>query len=204
MQTNKAIVFTTLGLLTVCLSGCVQEDNSTSTHSPTSSVAQKPSLTPTPSATISEIVKKVEADVMGNNVTCDVALPPQALYELNPDLALVPDSRLELTVTSKEILALGGISCLVSNLSTSSDSEISMVKLTPASSVLKSQELAANSSLVSQPVGSDVTSYFNSENGIGQLQFVSKNYWVALASSTFSESAQATFLAGLVLKHLPG
>lgn len=204
MQTNKAIVFTTLGLLTVCLSGCVQEDNSTSTHSPTSSVAQKPSLTPTPSATISEIVKKVEADVMGNNVTCDVALPPQALYELNPDLALVPDSRLELTVTSKEILALGGISCLVSNLSTSSDSEISMVKLTPASSVLKSQELAANSSLVSQPVGSVVTSYFNSENGIGQLQFVSKNYWVALASSTFSESAQATFLAGLVLKHLPG
>ena len=204
MQTNKAMVFTTLGLLTVCLSGCVQVDNSTSTHSPSSSVAQKPSLTPTPSATFSEIVKKVEADVMGNNVTCDVALPPQALYELNPDLALVPDSRLELTVASKEILAMGGISCLVSNLSTSSDSEISMVKLTPASAVLKSQELAANSSLVSQPVGSDVTSYFNSENGIGQLQFVSKNYWVALTSSTFSESAQATFLAGLVLNHLPG
>lgn len=204
MQTNKAIVFTTLGILTVCLSGCVQEGDSTSSHSPSSSVVQTPSSTPTSSPTFSEIVNKVEADLSGSNVTCEVALPPQALYELNPDLALVPDSRLELTVSTKEILTLGGISCLVSNLSTSSDTEISIVKLTPASAVLKSQELIANNSLVSQPVGSEVEGFFNSENGIGQLQFVAKNYWVALTSSSFSESAQATFLAGVVLNHLHG
>ena len=204
MQTNKAIVFTTLGILSVCLSGCVQEGHSTSSHSPSSSAVQQPSSTPTSSPTFSEKVNKVEADPTGNNITCDLAIPPQALYELNPDLALVPDSRLELTLASKEISALGGISCLVSNLSTSGDSEISLIKLTPASAVLKSQELAANSSLVSQSLGSEASGYFNSENGIGQLQFVFKNYWVTLTSSTFSESAQATFLAGLVLNHLPG
>jgi hypothetical protein len=136
------------------------------------------------------------------NIDCEDVLTPQALYELNPNLALIPDVRRGLTPETTEIEALGGLACQISNLSSTNDTEIAMVKLTANSAARQSAALLSAGLYTPQAIGEDLVSFFNFSEGIGQLQFVYKNYWVAIASSSISDGLQASAFAGIVKANL--
>lgn len=199
---SAIIALTITGSLGLSLSGCSFPiaDKKTPTNTVTASdvPTQNPSFTPAPTPT--EIV--ITADPAGNNTQCETILAPQDLYEFNPDLALIPDVKLGLSTETLAIAQLSGISCQISNLSQNTDIEVSVVKLTPQSATAKEQQLASNTALVPQPVGTDVTAYFSATNGVGELQFVANNYWVAVASTTFTNSLDATSIAGIVKKNI--
>lgn len=202
MHKSKFWVLAIAGVLTVSLTACNQEVPAGSSESQETTKPTKTINSETPSTTSSNNVEKLESDPSGN-ISCEAVLTPQALYELNPNLALIPDVRLGLTSATKEIESLGGISCQISNLSSSSDTEIAIVKLTSKSSDYQTAAFSSAGIYTPQAIGDDLVSYFNSAEGIGQLQFVYRNYWVAIASSSISDGLQASALAGIVKVNLP-
>lgn len=203
MQRSKIWVLTFAGIIAVSLTSCYQEVPTTASSE--SVKATKPtnaSKIETPTSTNSNIDGKLQPDPSGN-INCEAVLTPQALYELNPNLALIPDVRLGLTPATKEIESLGGIACQISNLSSTSETEIAIVKLTANSAAFQSAVLSSAGIYTPQEIGEDLVSYFNFSEGIGQLQFVYKNYWVAIASSSISDGLQASALAGIVKANVP-
>lgn len=202
MQRRKIWTLAFAGLIAVSLTACSQEAPQGSSESAETTMPSNTSNLETPTSTNSNNDVKLESDSSGN-INCEAVLTPQALYELNPNLALIPDVRLGLTPSTKEIESLGGVACQISNLSSASDTEIAIVKLTARSAAYQSAALSSAGIYTPQSIGDDLVSYFNFTEGIGQLQFVYKNYWVAIASSSISDGLQASALAGIVKANLP-
>lgn len=201
MQKNKIWVLAFAGVLAITLSAC----NQVTPTGSESAEQQKPSKTSsagTPTSTNSQDGDKLVSDPSGN-LNCGAIFTPQDLYELNPNLALIPDVRLGLTPATKEIESLGGVACQISNLSSASDTEIAIVKLTSKSAAYQSGALSSAGLYTPQEIGDDLVSYFEFSEGVGQLQFVYKNYWVAIASTSISDGLQASALAGIVKANLP-
>lgn len=201
MQKSKIWVLAFAGVIAITLSAC----NQVTPTGSESAELQKPSKTlsaGTPTSTNSQDGDKLVSDLSGN-LSCEAIFTPQDLYELNPNLALIPDVRLGLTPATKEIESLGGVACQISNLSTASDTEIAIVKLTSKSAAYQSGALSSAGLYTLQEIGDDLVSYFDFSEGVGQLQFVYKNYWVAIASTSISDGLQASALAGIVKANLP-
>lgn len=201
MQTRKIWVLAFAGAAAITLSACNQVVPSGTPESVESTMPSKTSSMETPTSTNNNNEKLV-SDLSGN-INCEAVFTPQDLYELNPNLALIRDIRLGLTPATKEIESLGGAGCQISNLSSASDIEIAIVKLTSKSAADQAGALASAGLYTPQEIGDDLVSYFNFSEGVGQLQFVYKNYWVAIASPSISDGLQASALAGIVKANLP-
>lgn len=201
MQKSKIWVLTFAGVIAITFSACNQV-TPTGSESAEQQQPSKTSSAGTPTSTSSQDGDKLVSDPSGN-LNCEAIFTPQDLYELNPNLALIPDVRLGLTPATKEIESLGGVECQISNLSSASDTEIAIVKLTSISAAYQSGALSSAGLYAPQEIGDDLVSYFDFSEGVGQLQFVYKNYWVAIASTSIRDGLQASALAGIVKANLP-
>lgn len=202
MQKSKIWVLALAGVITMTFSGCNQVVPTGLSESAGTNTPLKTSSAGTPTSTNIQDENKLVSDSSGN-INCEAVFTPQDLYELNPNLALLPNVRLGLTPATKEIESLGGTSCQVSNLSSASDIEIAIVKLTSKSAAYQSGALSSAGLYTPQAIGDDLVSYFNFSEGAGQLQFVYKNYWIAIASTSISDGLQGSALAGIVKANLP-
>jgi hypothetical protein len=151
----------------------------TSTPSPDSSG------TPTPIALSSVPMDK----------TCEDILGLQTLYDYDPNMALVAGRTPTLSPTAADQIRLGGITCVLLNLSSDSETEIIVTKLTATSAAMKTDELATGSNY---QVNTEVRGFFTAGAG----QFVSDGYWVSVASRQFAGSIDASQISFLIARGL--
>lgn len=129
-------------------------------------------------------------------------MPSQDLYNLNSNLALIPDVQLGLTPNTVKIDKLGGTGCQITNLSTTSNVELAEVKLTSESAKTVQSTLQNDASLTAIKLNNGVVGYFSRTDNIGQTSFVYNNYWIVIASTEFFDAVESSTLASMVANAL--
>jgi starvation-inducible outer membrane lipoprotein len=182
------------------LAGCASPpptstEASSPTHSksPTSTPAQtsSPSVEPAPSSSATPFALTSVA----MDKTCGDILGLQKLYDYDPNVALVTGRTPTMSPVAAEQVRLGGITCVIVNLSSSVETEIVATRLTEASASFKSTELSATPNY---QVNNVVRGVFTTETG----QFVSGNYWVSVSSPNFTSPVDASQMSFLVASAL--
>lgn len=195
----KFITCTTLGLIAISsLTSC----SSTTENIKPTVEATKPTQSSTTSSNESESTANssvITADPSSAKIECESIAPSESLYNLNPNLALLPDVHLDQTLESRQIHELGGTGCQLTNLSTNSNIEIEIVKLTNTSSKELEQKLQENGSLSTVQLPENTTGYFSQTDSVGQTQFIQNNYWVSISSEEFTSAIETTTIASLVI-----
>lgn len=204
---NRKIALARIGFLVVssiALSGCSNgssesstQTSNTPTKNPTSSAAGKSSTSPTPSA--STFALKAESI----DISCDKVLSLQSLYDFDPNLALTADHKTTLGSVGAQQESLGAVSCLLTNLSSQEETQVVVTKLDEASA--KHQ-----ATLISNPgegesafqVANGVTGLFSVSDNSGTVQFMTGNYWVSVASKSFTSGIQASPISYLIWNNL--
>ena len=171
------------------------------TGSPNLIDSVSPSSATSPAVT-SSAVAIVKAD-KGNDFACDRIIPGKDLYELSPNFGLIPDTNPGLTPETKLASSLGAVTCVVTNLTTKAQIEITAIKLTSQSAKHVTAKISADPTSTKQEFQATNVGYFTSQAGIGQLQFVRNDYWVVLAATNWSQSIQSAGFATLVSRNLP-
>lgn len=198
-RTLKFITCTTLGLMAISsLTSC----SSTSENIKSTVEATKPPQSSASSNNESESTANssvITADTSSTKIECESIAPSESLYNLNPNLALLPDVHLDQTHESRQIHELGGTGCQLTNLSSNSNISIEIVKLTNTSSKALEQQLQENGSLSTVQLPENTTGYFSQTDSVGQTQFIQNNYWVSISSAEFASAIDTTTIASLVI-----
>lgn len=201
-KTKLSIVTVSLCFLSLsALTGCNQSTNSDSVQTPKSTPTSSPSKSMLmPSNT--ESSNKISADTSAGKIECEAITPIEQLYLINQNLALIPNVHLNQTPESGHISELGGTGCQITNLSTNSNIEIEIVKLTNQSAMALRNEFRGNSELEPVQLADDITGYFNTFGSVGQTQFIFNDYWIAISSAEFASPIDSTTIASLVISGL--
>ena len=182
------------------LTGCAPEASSSSisaspTKTSTSAPKPKNSSTPTESTTPSN--EPLNADAMDK--TCEEVFPLNRLYEFDSNLGLIPGQSPTVSPTAQAQIALGGVSCALTNLSSGASTEVVITKLTEKSALAKKKEIDSLEAQGNYQVETGLTASFANNTG----QFVKNNYWVSVASVNFTnglDASQISFLTAQGLK----
>lgn len=195
----KLFTYTTLGLLAISsLTSC----SSTSENIKPTVEATNPTQSNTSSSIESESTANssvISADPSSAKIECESIAPSESLYNLNPNLALIPNVHLNQTIESLQIKELGGTGCQLTNLSTNSNIEIEIVKLTNTSSIALEQKLQRNGGLSTVQLPENTLGFFSQTDSVGQTQFIQNNYWVSISSAEFTNAIDTTTIASLVI-----
>ena len=163
------------------LTGCVDPDTApalpTGTPPATSGPVVTPTIDPTPGAT-----------PLG--VACADLVDPDAVYALNPNLALVGDGNPEAGSAGARALAAGGVSCHWVLESGGGAMDVSAARLGPADLATREAEAAAGTAVA----GLGDRAYF-SASGIPTVTVFRGDVWLVVASEQFGQGADA---AGIV------
>lgn len=159
--------------------------SATPTKSPAQSATPAPPTSPTPFVLTSLAMDKACEDILGL----------QKLYDYDSNVALVTGRAPTMSPTAAEQVRLGGVTCVIVNLSSSVETEIVITKLTEASATFKSTELSATPNY---QVNNVVRGLFTTPTG----QFVSGNYWVSVSSPDFKNPVDASQVSFLVASGL--
>ena len=167
--------------IALLLAGCVPEGTETpdgggtsSTPTPTASSGADPTLAPEP------VITPI-------TLTCDELISPQAMYDFNPNYALLTDFAPEPGTVASEAVALGGLACRWSNLSSGEAIDISVASLTNEDLTARKNDLVTSSNSVPTY---DVEGYFTAEGGVGVAQAFSDPYWITATSVGFLEPGE--------------
>lgn len=125
-------------------------------------------------------------------LVCDQIFTQQALYDYNPNFALIPNGNFINRTTSEQVAGVGGITCIFENLSTNVSVSLAIAKLSPES-IQSVKDRLNNSNLAVSKIGSheDVNLYFNSANDIGKIEVTSDVFWIVAESSWFKTADEA-------------
>lgn len=204
---NRKIALASIGFLVVgsiALTGCSYgssessiQTSKTPKKNPTSSTAGKSSTSPTPSA--SAFALKAESI----DISCDKIVSLQSLYDFDPNLGLTADQKTTFGSVGAQQESLGAVSCLLTNLSSQEETQVVVTKLNDVSA--RHQE-----TLISNPregesafqVAIGVPGIFSVSGNAGTAQFVTGNYWVSVASKSFTSGIQASSISYLIWNNL--
>jgi hypothetical protein len=135
-------------------------------------------------------------------LSCGQLIDSQALYDFNSNLSLGPSDGAQSSVHG-QIDALGGKTCLITNLSTQEVFDLSVAELTPSSANqlprVWSETGLADLPLVIPP---NFQGVFRSDENGGLAQFVVGNYWIALSGITITSANEAKPIGYLVARTL--
>lgn len=163
-----------LGLL--LLSGCEPVVEPTPTPTGSSSASGSSTPTPTPTAT-PEPSQPI-------TITCNELVPPQAMYDFNPNFALQADYTPAAGSLAAEAVAEKGIACSWINLTSSETIEMSAAHLPEAQLEQRSNDLVTTSNSVPTY---EVEGYFIVEDGVGTAQAFDPPFWITATSTAFFE-----------------
>lgn len=176
----KIVVIGVTALAALSLASCAPEP-----IQPIASESQIPPAT-SPTPTVSNSTPPTLTSVAMDK-TCSTIFPLGKLYEYDPNIALVPAKSGSSDIATEQV-KLGGIVCELTNLSSASSTQITIVKLTPESARAKANQIEAASSSGGYQVQTGLKASYQGKTG----QFVKNNYWVSVTSEGFSNPVQAS------------
>jgi hypothetical protein len=97
---------------------------------------------------------------------------------------------------------LGGVTCVLMNLSSSAEIEVTVARLTEVSVAQQAETLTTLGGRSPFQVADGVTGAFLVVDGVPTGQFVAGNYWVSLSSSNFRLASDVSLAANLVVQGL--
>jgi hypothetical protein len=165
----------------VALAGCVDQGSGPTlpTESPTPT-ASTPTPTPTASAT-------AEPDPL--TISCRDLVSPDAVYEFDPNYALLDSWTPPGGSPAAEALAAGGVACHWVRESGGGTIDLSVARLSDDAILAKKNEAFAESQMV--PTYGD-EAYFEVENGVGTAIVFEGRYWLVISSVSFAEPGEPT------------
>lgn len=184
---------------TLVLTGCAYEASSSSiSASPTktSTTVSKPKISSTPTSSSTPSNEPLTAEAMDK--TCEDVFPLNRLYEFDSNLGLIPGQSPTVSPTAQAQIALGGVSCALTNLSSGATTEVIITKLTEKSAAMKKKEINSLEAQGSYQVETGLTASYANNTG----QFVNNNYWVSVASANFANGLDASRISFLTAQGL--
>lgn len=186
-----------MSLLATSMSACL---GAQSNNSPSNSISQSkfsPTQTKQPTVTPSASFPAIEAATQDKN--CADIVNPDALYELDPNLVVGNAATENIGSYSAQVLNLGGSSCVITNLSTGVDIQISIVKLTNKSAhQMQSSIEALEQSSKSYEASIGVKGAYSNDGTVGTAQFMNKDYWVVIAEPMPGGNVNTAKLSNLI------
>lgn len=167
------------------------------TKSPVSSSASTSSPASTPSASVFTL----KAEPI--DITCEKVLSLQSLYDFDPNLAVTADHKTTLGSIGSQQESLGAVSCLLTNLSSQEEIQVVVTKLDDASAIHQAALISnPGESENSFQVANGVPGMFSVSGNAGTAQFMAGNYWVSVASKSFTLGVQASPISYLIWNNL--
>ncbi|MDO7881498.1 arginyl-tRNA synthetase [Antiquaquibacter soli] len=167
----------------VLLAACVPSDEATPTSAPTPSQSTTP--TPTGSATPAP---QPTAEIIPFSAACDQLVSPQALYDINPNLALLGAFDPDAGTPAADVVAAGGTACRWVNSTSGSTIDVAVAELPAEVSTALKNSLVGDSNSVPTY---GVEGYFSVVGGVGEADAFPDPYWVSVVSSDFVEPGDA-------------
>ena len=174
--------------LVLALTACDSPNPVAATHSATPS--SEPSATATAAPTSTEVTG------IPLNLTCADILSSDALYALKGGMNydLDPNYAPKSSTTAAAIAALKGVTCGYVNQTSGETFSIAVAQITPNSmDTLKThlvETLTPSSFVPSYAPNKSTEGYFKVSKGVGEAQIATANYWISIASDTFSEPGE--------------
>lgn len=184
---------------TVALTGCVAEASpptSSATPSKTSTTSASPIASKTPTSSGTPTSEPLVAEKMDRS--CEEIFPLDRLYEFDSNLGLIPGQTPTVSSSANAQLALEGITCALTNLSSGATTEVIVTKLTEKSAAAKKKELDSVATQGSYQVETGLTAAFAGQTG----QFVKNTYLVSVASTDFASAVDASRISYLTAQGL--
>jgi hypothetical protein len=202
---SKLLVATAVPLSILFLTACSSPMAILSASaSPSPTVTRTAQATTTPTVTAATAVPttpdvSLRSEPMDR--TCQEIISGQELYNFDPNLALI-EGGIPSTAVAQGQAALGGITCVLLNLSSNAEIEVTVAKLSPQSSKQESESLRTLTGGSTYQVSTNNQGMFSTSNGLGVGQFISGQYWVSVASSTFLSGVDASAASNLAASSL--
>lgn len=124
-MSHRAALVPIAVLALAALAGCAPDRGLAPEPTTASGSPSAPSGTATPSAAPTE-------GASGLSVACDTLLTPQAVYDWNPNVALVNGPAPADGSDAARVAALGGTVCSLQNLSSNEVTEVAVTRLAPS------------------------------------------------------------------------
>jgi hypothetical protein len=178
-------VLAAAAILTLGLSGCVPEGDV---------VPSGPLVTRTPAATPPDTPEPAVTDAPAGGfdstpvtIDCNQLVPPQVVYDYNPNYGHQPDFTPAAGTDVATITANQGLACNWVNQTSGETFVIAVAQLAPADLEQVEQGAAAKSTPVS---GLGDAAYFTASGGVGVAQVFAGPYWIVATSPAFYEIAE--------------
>jgi hypothetical protein len=168
------------------VSGCATETAASPTKSPSASA---PSATPTPEPT-----KTAEPPVDSTPITidCNTLVTPQAMYEINPNLALSESFVPEKGSDAADKAAADGLVCGWVNQTSGETIEVSVASYGDDTLTGLKNGFVTSSTSVPTYGKPPVEGYFQLDGDVGEAQVFSGPYWLTAVSTAFFEPGDAS------------
>ena len=184
-------------VLALGLSGCVPQGDD---------VPPGPSATRTPAATSTDAPEPAVTDAPKDGfdstpvtIDCNALVPPQAVYDYNPNYGHQPDFTPEAGTDVATIAANQGVVCNWINQTSGETFVVAAAQLADSDLELVEQGIAAKSTPVS---GLGDAAYFTASGGVGVAEVFAGSYWIVATSPAFYEAAEPTALLQAALAAL--
>ncbi|MBN9238258.1 MAG: hypothetical protein BGO97_01130 [Micrococcales bacterium 70-64] len=189
MSSRRALLLAPLLLL--ALAGCVPGDPG-ATADPT--LPPPPSITPNPTPTITATPgPETEPVTLG----CSDLLTPQAVYDYNPNVSLLPSFSPDAASPAGRALAQQGIACSLVNQTSGMTVDFGVVAYTADALAAKKDAVAASST-----AAADYDGYFDVIDGVGTAQVFSGSYYLTVTSGEFGSSGDIAPLVAMAVSTL--
>lgn len=185
---RAAVVVLALCVATT-LVGCVDQGNAptlTPSATPSDSAAPDPSESPT-----------VAPDSL--DIACADLVDPDAVYEFNPNLALLGDWTPDAGTAAADAVDVGGVACRWVFESGGGTMDVSVARLTEERILGLKNEALASSQMV--PTYGD-EAYFEVEGGVGTAIVFQGRFWMVVSSEAFAEPGEPTAIIESALNAL--
>lgn len=169
--------------LTVTLAGCVD-----AAHTPTLT----PSATPSPSATGTPTPTPTGdpgTTPVPLGISCAQLVDPNAVYDFNPNLALLDQWTPAAGTVAADAVAAGGVACRWVFESGNGTMDVSVARLSEERILQLKNEAFSSSQMV--PTYGD-EAYFDVEGGVGTAIVFEGRFWLVVSSAAFSEPGEPT------------
>ena len=167
----------------VALSACV--DAGTRPSLPTDAGTPSPGL---PTAPVTPTTTPT-AGAEPLDIPCDELVDPQAIYDFDPNFALIGSYNPPAGSAADEALAAGGVACSWVRESGGTTIEVSAARLSDQEITDKKNAAFASSQMV-PTYGEEA--YFEVEGGVGTAIVFQGSFWLVVSSPAFAEPGEPT------------
>lgn len=156
------------------------------------------SSSPTPEPT--ETAPAPEPTPTPVDIPCETLLPPQAMYDFNPNFSLLASWTPNAGSAAADAVEAEGVACRWQNDTSGETIDVSVASFDAATLEARANDAYENSTMVPTYGGDEA--YFSVSNGVGEAIIFQGAYWVVVSSSYFLEPGDAEPIVGPVLAAL--